>query len=178
MKKLTTAAFAALALAATIPASVLAADPVNPVPGALCNLYPSQNQSGSYESIAEALSQKPSAATFIDTASDFKASGRKQGIDTVWGVWTGWMKIDRAGTYTFIADGGDYYSIRINGKECASGNGQEVFNVELNIGFNSVVIYKKYNKLTITYRRAGSLKEPVAFGPKDMFYDKDAVEED
>lgn len=174
MKKLATTTLAAFALAAILPHSAVAADPVNPVPGAFCNLYPDQ----SVDDI-QSLSEKPAAATFIDTVADFKASDRKQGLHTSLGMWTGYMKIERGATYTFVSTApgnGSWYSIWINGKECISGWDQHVFNVDLAVGFNLVTIYTKYGPLTLTYRRVGSLKEPVAFGPKDMFHED--VEED
>lgn len=154
-----------------LPVRDQAKPPVNPIPGALCNLYPNDNDTN-----AESVSQKPPALTFIDTSADFKPENRKLGINTSWGVWTGWIKSDRAGVYTFLSmvRNSTRYSITINGKEYvpySDRTGQTAFNVELTAGYNSVKIVahgRNSGGLSISYKRAGSLKEYVPFGPKDM----------
>lgn len=187
MKKLPVAALAALALAATIPLPVHADDPVTPVEGAVCNLYLRDlaKDAKSFNEMASSLASAPAAATFVDTASDFKDSQKKEGISSNIGMWTGWLKQEKAGTYTFLCKRGWYndneyyrYSIWINGTKCVeAATGQTSFNVELNAGFNSVKIvvgnryYDTPRPLSITYKKAGSVKDPVSFGPENMFHD-------
>ena len=185
MKKLITAALAALALASIIPTSAKADEPANPKQGAVCNLYLLDVKDGekSFSDAAAQLSSAPAAATFVDTSSDFNPSRKKEGVESSWGMWTGWLKQDKAGQYTFTCfryDGSALrYSIWINGRKCIDGvRGQSSFNVDLEAGFNSVkIIADSYSNnkypLTITYKKAGSLKEPVTFGPENMFYDDD-----
>lgn len=187
MKKLITAALAAAALAAILPTSALADDPVTPKQGAVCNLYNlSWNGSKGFTELAGSLASKPAAATFVDTAGDFLPNGKKEKVASTIGMWTGWLKQEKAGTYTFLCQ--QYatynyaycYSIWINGKKCVeAGKGQTSFNVELEAGFNSVkIIVAADDKrpLAITYKKAGSLKDPKAFGPADMYYDDEEDE--
>ena len=184
MKRITTAALAALALAATIPTSALADDPVSPKQGAVCNLYlfGTTNNEKAFNDISSALASQPAAATFADTAAEFKPSNNKNGIFSHWGMWTGWIKQEKAGTYTFTCNGyGGYgheyhrYSIWINGQKCVTAVfGQVAFNVELSAGFNSIKVIVESDEgrsLNLTYKKAGSLKDPVPFGPENMFYD-------
>lgn len=185
MKKTQILAIAALAAAATFQTAAKAEDPVSPVPGAVCNLYNFRNYDldegeKGFSDFASVLEGKPAAATFVDTASDFKACEKMQGVESYWGMWTGWLKQEKAGMYTFTCKGYnscyDGYSVWINGQKCASGRrGQYSFNVELLAGFNSVKIISEGEDdgeiLSITYKKAGSLKEPVPFGPGDMFHD-------
>ncbi len=192
MKRLPIAAIAALALAANLPTSAIAADPVSPTPGAVCNLYLldvyNSEHVKEFKEIANSLASQPAAATFVDSASDFKPTQKKEGVASSWGMWKGWLKQEKAGTYTFLckrsfssATYGDsnptMYTIWINGQKCIdAGTGQQSFNVELKAGFNSVMIvsegYSKYSfPLSITYKKAGSVKEPIPFGPENMYYD-------
>ena len=183
MKKLTSAALAALALAAILPTSALADDPVSPKQGAVCNLYWT-DWSGckGFIELTGKLATMPAAATFVDNVGDFV--NKKDGVSSNLGMWTGWLKQEKAGTYTFLCkqdynqyNNYHYYSIWINGNKCVEGGrGQVSFNVDLSAGFNSVKIVAAFgggNKspLTLTYKKAGSLKEPVSFGPENMYYD-------
>lgn len=192
MNKLPVAALAALALAATLPLPVQADDPVTPVEGAVCNLYllNAYNTDHKKEFIetANSLASQPAAATFVDSASDFKPSKKKEGVASSWGMWTGWLKQEKAGTYTFLCkrsfgsatwhdNNATMYSIWINGQKCVeAGAGQTSFNVELNAGFNSVkIVAEGYSNhdfpLSITYKKVGSVKDPVSFGPENLFHD-------
>ncbi len=184
MKKLTSAALAALALAAILPTSALADDPVSPKQGAVCNLYllgVHDNDKG-FSETAATLASEPAAATFVDTASDFKPVGKRNDVKSSWGMWDGWVKQEKAGTYTFTCKRDDRqdcrYAIWINGKQYAKAwYGQGSFDVELSAGFNSVKIiaegYTNYSSapLTISYKKKGSVKEPVSLGPENMYYD-------
>lgn len=182
MKKTQILAIAAFAAAVTFQTAAKAEDPVSPVQGAVCNLYLLEETDNikKYEEITSSLGGKPAAATFVDIASDFKCSRKKDGINSNWGMWTGWLRQPNAGTYTFTCFGDNYndyrrYSIWINGVKCASVvRGQYSFNVDLSAGFNSVrIVVQGYEgkALNLTYKKAGSLIDPVAFGPADMFYD-------
>ena len=131
------------------------------------------------------LETSPAAATFVDKASEFVEAKKRDGIKASVGSWTGWLRQEQAGTYTFLCQrgfthsmGGYRYSIWINGQKCIEANyGQSSFNVELDAGFNSVKVvtesyyYDVQKPLTITYKKAGSVKDPVSFGPADMWYD-------
>ena len=184
MKKLTSAALAALALAAILPTSALADDPVSPKQGAVCNLYllSRTDDAKKFSEIAASLASAPAAATFVDSASDFKPSKKQNEIASNWGMWMGWIKQEKAGTYTFTCRRGGHdgcrYSIWINGQKCVEAKyEQSSFNVELNAGFNSIKIVASTwdtndsYPLTLTYKKAGSVKDPISFGPSDMFYD-------
>ncbi len=185
--KLMATTMAALAVAAALQTAAKAEDPISPVQGAVCNLYYLNvpDAAKAYSETAAVLAQKPAAATFVDAASDFKASKKRSDVQSSWGMWTGWLKQEKAGTYTFLCkrsfnynDGRDgRYSIWINGVKCLECTwGQSSFNVDLNAGFNSVKIiavgYSNEDRpLSITYKKAGSVKDPVSFGPADMWYD-------
>ena len=184
MKKLPVAALAALALVATLPLPVQADDPVTPVEGAVCNLYliPWEHNQKAFNEIASSMSSKPAAATFVDAASEFSPSEKKEGIASNFGMWTGWFKQEKAGTYTFTCKQIDSYSNRlysiwVNGQQYAKAwAGQGSFDVELNAGFNSVKIIAvagsdEKRPLTISYKKKGSVKDPVSFGPENMYHD-------
>jgi hypothetical protein len=189
MKKMYILAIAALAAAATFQTAAKAEDPVSPVQGAVCNLYwldiSRSDDPKPFIELAASLPRTAAAATFADTASEFLDAKKREGINSSAGMWTGWLKQEKAGTYTFLCkrdrDGyweGYRYSIWINGQNCVEAEyGQSSFNVDLHAGFNSVkiVIASYYpnspRPLSITYKKAGSLKEPMSFGPGDMFYD-------
>jgi len=185
MKSISLTALAALALAAALPTSVLADDPVSPVQGAVCNLYwlNGVNDGKKALEITGNLAEQPAAATFADSAPDFKAKGKKKGIDSNWGMWTGWLKQAKAGTYTFTCSMDSYYqsktySFWVNGQRVlANVNGQNSFDVELSAGFNSVKIVIHNDEgaaaLTVTYKKKGSVKDPMPFGPENMFYDEE-----
>ncbi|MBR6021412.1 MAG: hypothetical protein IK066_03220 [Kiritimatiellae bacterium] len=192
MKKSQILAIAALAAAATFQTTAKAEDPVSPVQGAVCNLYLldvwNSQHTKEFTETANSLPSQPAVATFVDMASEFKPSKKMSDVASSWGMWTGWLKQEKAGTYTFLcrraygsstgySDNHTWYSIWINGEKCiGAGAGQEAFNVDLSAGFNSVkIVAESYSNadfpLTITYKKAGGLKEPVAFGPGDMFHD-------
>ena len=194
MKKLAIAAMAAVAIAA----SALAETPVNPAQGAVCNLYkldtfeldlrsPNDSAYTNFLEVASTLAAQPAAATFVDTATAFQPSEKVEGVISSWGMWTGWLKQDKAGTYTFlctrVAPSGyttsrsTFYSISVNGETVLEGvTGQQSFDVELKAGFNSVTIIAEClpdsnYPLTLSYKRKGSVKDPIPFGPETMFYD-------
>ncbi len=186
---LITSTLAALALAATFQTAAFADDPISPVQGAVCNLYSLEVPKGGKEfsEFADKVPQQPAAATFVDTDSNFKTVGKRSDIQSNVGMWTGWLKVEKSSVYTFLCQRGyngepNYYrySIWVNGKSCiVAGYGQTSFNVDLNAGFNSVKIiagaisYFGYATcpISITYKKAGSVKDPVSFGPADMWYD-------
>ena len=183
---LITSTLAALALAATFQTAALADDPINPVQGAVCNLYwlnvSDSSESKAYIDFTMDLHRQPAAATFVDTAAEFKNVGKVNNLKSNVGMWTGWLKIERAGTYTFTCKRGQNYSrhrytIWVNGqKYLAAAMGQSSFNVDLDAGFNSIKVIVSSSDtesypLSITYKRAGSVKDPVSFGPADMWYD-------
>lgn len=189
-KTIMSTTLAALALAATFQTAAKAEDPINPVQGAVCNLYlmnidNNDNNPKSFIELCASLAKAPAAATFVDTASEFVEAEKREGVKASVGMWTGWLRQEKAGTYTFLCQRGRYnnwggyrYSIWINDQKCIEATyGQGSFNVELNAGFNSIKIvtesyyYDVPRPLTITYKKAGSVKDPMSFGPGDMFYD-------
>ncbi len=186
MKKFATAAVAALAFSAILPTPAFADDPVSPKQGAVCNLYDLEWEEDvkSFNDIASSLASKPALATFVDAAGDFSPSEKKEGLLSNFGMWTGWFKHEKAGTYTFTCKQEDYdaqrlYSIWINGQQHIKARaGQGAFDVELKAGFNSVkiiVVCRSDEKapLSISYKKKGSVKAPITFGPVDMVYDDD-----
>ena len=189
-KNLMTATLAALAFAAAFQTTAKAGDPINPAPGAVCNLYLANvediddyDEVKTFTEFSAALPRQAASDTFVDTAGEFKDREKKDGIESDVAMWTGWLKQEKAGSYTFLCKRGarytgDFrYSVWINGQKCVeAGEGQKAFNVELHAGFNSVkiitwtavdIVYP----LSITYKMAGSVKEAVPFGPGDMWYD-------
>lgn len=185
-KNIMTTTVAALAIAAALQTVAKAEDPISPVQGAVCNLYllDLPEDVKGYKEMTASLARQPAAATFVDSAADFRPSMKKNGIESDWGMWTGWLKMEKAGTYTFLCKRGSYgggdgyrYSIWINGQKCVEADyGQCSFNVDLDAGFNAVkIIADSYDNenfpLSITYKKAGGLKDPVTFGPGDMWYD-------
>lgn len=188
MKKTQILAIAALAAAATFQTAAKAEDPVSPVQGAVCNLYLMNINTGEspkpFIELAASLPHEAAAATFVDVAGEFQDGNKQNGINSNVGMWTGWMKVDRAGTYTFLCRRGYYntfsrgyrYSVWVNGQKCLEAQvGQGSFNADLVAGFNQVKIvtenYGTVYPLAISYKRAGSVQEPEALGPGDMFYD-------
>ncbi|MBP5786957.1 MAG: hypothetical protein J6Y19_03985 [Kiritimatiellae bacterium] len=190
MKKNIMTTVAALAIAAALQTVAKAEDPISPVQGAVCNLYlvdvPDSRDPKNFIELSSSLAQQPAVATFADTASDFNCKDKLEGIASNAGMWTGWLKVEKAGTYTFLckryAPDEGYegarryrYSIWINGKKCIEAAlGQNAFNVDLEAGFNAVKIIAGSGRvypLSITYKKAGALKEPEPFGPGDMFHD-------
>lgn len=188
MKKTQILAIAALAAAATFQTEAKAEDPVSPVPGAVCNLYwvdiPTDGDPKAFRELATSLPQMPAAATFVDVAGDFKDSQKLSGVHASAGMWTGWLKTERAGTYTFLCKRFQQYcyyrySIWVNGQKCIDAElGQSSFNADLQAGFNFVKIITGNHEerafpLSITYKKAGDLKEPMTLGPADMFHDEE-----
>lgn len=186
MTKTQILAIAALAAAAIFQTVAKAEDPVSPVPGAVCNLYLTHvdtSEAKDFKELCARLPQFAAAATFVDTAGDFKDVKKKDGIASDTGMWTGWLKVEKAGTYTFLCKRRpDYsffrYSISVNGQKCVEAVvGQSSFNVDLDAGFNFIKIITAggddYDPrpLSLSYKKAGSVKDPVSFGPGDMFYD-------
>lgn len=183
MKMIIKAGLAVLAMGGAWQTMAEAKDPVSPLPGAVCNLYAIDYWDGlkGWKETAATLAQQPAVATFADTASEFFACKKQEDVLSDFGMWTGWLKLEQAGTYTFVCnqavnEDNCFYGIWINGKKCLDeGIGQTAFNVELEAGFNTVTIldsaWPEEYPLTITYKKAGSLKEPETFGPGDMFHD-------
>ena len=186
MKKIQILALSALVAAATLPTTAKAEDPVSPVQGAVCNLYLTHvgtSDAKDFKELCARLPQFAAAATFVDTAGEFKDVEKKDGIASDVGMWTGWLKVEKAGTYTFLCKRSpDYsffrYSIWVNGQKCVEAVvGQSSFNVDLDAGFNSIKIISAGDEdyaprpLSLSYKKAGSVKDPVSFGPADMFYD-------
>jgi hypothetical protein len=194
-KQLTTICLATVVLAALFQPAAKGEDPVNPVPGAVCNLYLlpvyTDETPNSFLELAATLSEQPAHATFADRAMNFKDVAKKDNIDSNVGMWTGWFQVENAGTYTFQCKRGGVgdriegyrYGIWINGEKCVEGKmKQNTFNVELHSGFNSVrIVLESFYPtrgheecsypLSITYKKAGSVKDAVPFGPGDMWYD-------
>ena len=187
MKKLPAAALVALAFTA-FPA-LAAPGPVHPVPGAVCNLYliDTTPKSVAFTNVTETLAQAPAAATFVDDAETFRPSEKVEGVHSSWGMWTGWMKAPAAGTYTFLCQrqysfnvislSRTLYSVWVNGElKLEAVGGQHSFDAELVAGFNAVTIIAEsdsdYNyPLALSFKRKGSVKEPIPLRPADMFYE-------
>lgn len=184
--KLMTTTMAALAIAAALQTVAKAEDPISPVEGAVCNLYLTNvgtSEAKAFSELAASLPRLPAAATFVDAAGDFKDVDKMNGVASDVGMWTGWIRQEKAGTYTFLCKRrADYswlrYSIWINGQKCVEAMvGQSSFNVDLNAGFNSIKIVTAGDSdydprpLAISYKKAGSVKDPLPFGPGDMWYD-------
>ena len=187
MKKLPAAALVALAFAAS--PSFAAPAPVHPVPGAVCNLYliDTTYKRAAFTNVTETLAQAPAAATFVDDAETFRPSKKVQGVHSSWGMWTGWMKAPAAGTYTFLCQrdysdssspgNGTLYSVWVNGElKLEAVGGQHSFDAELGAGFNAVtIIAESYSHsdypLALSFKRKGSVKEPIPLRPADMFYE-------
>ncbi len=190
MKKSQILAIAALAAAVTFQTAAKAEDPVSPVPGAVCNLYwlnlgNDYSKAKTFVEFTSALPGRPASATFVDSAGDFKDAKKMDGLDSNVGMWTGWLKQEKAGTYTFLCKRGDhytgeyFYSVWVNEQKCLEAvEGQCSFNADLTAGFNSVRIIAwsanlsyGVKPISIVYKKAGGLKDPVPFGPGDMFHD-------
>ena len=155
----------------------------------VCNLYLlpvcTTQHTAAFTNAVSTLAEKPAAATFVDTASDFRPSMKQKGVASSWGMWTGWFRQEKAGTYTFLCkrkhgtssniDDPTMYSIWINGVKCVdAGRGQESFDIELKAGFNAVKIIaespsKFDHPLSISYKKKGSVMEPLPFGPENLF---------
>lgn len=193
--KFMTTTMAALAIAAALQTVAKAEDPISPVPGAVCNLYwlnlhdlgNDYSEAKTFIEFTASLPRRPAAATFVDCAGDFKDAKKIDGIDSNVGMWTGWLKQEKAGTYTFLCQRGVhytgqcFYSIWVNGEKCLEAvEGQCSFNADLKAGFNSVKIIVwsvqlsyGVTPMSISYKKAGAVKDPISFGPGDMFHDEE-----
>jgi hypothetical protein len=199
MKNIMTTTLAILVFAAGLQMTANADDPINPVQGAVCNMYwmgvqdlddEAADDAKTFTKWTASLPKRPAVATFVDDSMDFACPEKAMDVESDVGVWTGWLRAEQGGTYTFLCDrycnsgwegcGWYRYSVWINGQkglECKYG--QRAFNAQLNAGFNAVKIIvwgllhdeDDERPLSITYKKAGSLKEPMTFGPMDMFHD-------
>lgn len=200
MKKLTTTALAVLALAAILPTTAKADDPVNPVQGAVAKYFNWSAREGSgakshesnfLELAKECLSgQKTPAEQSVDSEDSFKtkADGGRQLV-----IWDGFLKRSSGGSFTITVEfeGGHWYdccAIWINGEQLAhddrkafSGNaGPYAFTVNLQSGFNAVRFALEAGSrvsVTITCKKSDSLKPPKTFGPGDLWHE-DVPEDD
>ena len=164
------------------------ADPVNPQPGMIFNAYNYPDWMGK-EQLKESNSKLPTTAA-LKTGVD---KGEKFGIEVAQGVnaaaikWDGFLKCKRAATYTFLFQKREYnrhwsgYSIRINGQLVLPATfGEDTCDVNLKVGWNKVEIVCQFNDkspLNISFKPKGSLSEPRAIAPKDLFHDQKPEED-
>ena len=103
MEHIATAAAAALAITAALTTPAQADELGSLVQGSVCNLYLLKEQ-GTNEGFIETeatLSAAPAVVTFADTAANFIVLGKKNGVSSNWGKWTGWLKHEKGGITTF-----------------------------------------------------------------------------
>ena len=191
MNKLTTAALAALALAATIPSLACADELANPVQGAVQKLYSFRAKQGSkhtdsFKALSKDIKEGREVPYKVSVdASDNYVPSAENGAG--FGMWTGYIKRQSGGAYTFTFTAPpDFlypmYSVWINGRQIVSaGQKTTAVDVVLNAGFNEfcIVIEGKRNKLvTIEFKKQGSLKEPKALTPGDLWHEDEPDDED
>ena len=111
------------------------------------------------------------------------------------GIWDGFIKNSSGGTYTFTMGFGERnnwascFAVWINGHQLTIGNRQAfsgsggafAFNVVLRPGFNHIRIALEASKrdpLTITYKKADSIKPPKYLGPGSLWHEDEPDDED
>lgn len=111
------------------------------------------------------------------------------------GVWDGFIKNASGGAYTFTMGFGDRnnwascFAVWINGhqltienRQAFSGSGGAfAFNVVLRPGFNHIRIALEASKrdpLTITYKKADSIKPPKYLGPGNLWHEDEPDDEE
>ena len=182
-----TAAFAEDDFGIESASPVVIADPVNPQPGMTANAYyfdygSSNSKYKMMTSSLAAMQKLPAVSTFVDKGDVFSkaAAAEKAEVHTM--MWQGYIKCKRAATYTFSFSNRDSYSFYVNGtKHVDFCFGQESRDVDLKVGWNHIAIVayfdRKDNKLTVNYKPKGSLSEPRAIAPKDLFHDQKPEED-
>lgn len=111
------------------------------------------------------------------------------------GIWEGYFKSTAGGMYTFTMGFGDLnnwassFAVWINGQQLAMGNRQAfsgsggafAFNVPLRPGFNHVRIALEASgrdPLTVSYKKADSIKPPKYLGPGSLWHEDEPDDED
>lgn len=183
----TTAAFAEEDFGIESASPVTIADPVNPQQGLKADAYNfdyGRNNQKYHQltSSLDALRKMPAVRTYIDKCDSFSRATIPEGINCHTVKWEGYLKCKRAATYTFSLNNHDSYSFYVNGRRhidfCFN---QETRDVDLNVGWNHVVIIAyldgRNSKLTMNYRPKGSVSEPRPITPKDLFHDQKPEED-
>ena len=183
----TTTAFAEDDFGIESASPVTIADPVNPQPGMTANayLFNYNNESSKYKlmtSSIAAIKKLPAVSTFIDKGDVFSKAAVSEKVEAHTMMWEGFIKCKRAATYTFSFSNRDSYSFYVNGtKHVDFCFRQESRDIDLKVGWNHIAIVAffdyKDNKLTINYKPKGSLSEPRAIAPKDLFHDQKPEED-
>jgi len=158
------------------------ADPVNPQPGMVMNIYPCDTWSMGWENLQKifsGLATAPAEKTGVSKSENFSIPNQTQ---TKLGRWEGYLKCKRATTYTFVVNGQgkneswDGFSLMVNGKTMIKlAYAKEPVDVDLKLGWNKiefVAIFGSKKPVEIEYKPKGSLSEPRSLGPKDFFYDQ------
>ena len=158
------------------------ADPVNPQPGMVMNVYPVEGFSVSWERLQKMFLGLPASAaekTEITKTDNFMIPNQSK---SKIGRWEGFLKCKRATAYTFVVNAKgtngswDGYMFKVNGKTVIkSGEGKTPADVNLKIGWNKVefiAILGSNKPIDMEFKPKGSLSDARPIGPKDMFYDK------
>lgn len=188
----TTTAFAEDDFGIESATSTAIADPVNPQPGMMLRAYHLDKfmKADELKSSISKLPSLPAAKTLVDKGEEYslKQLGKTSaGI----GMWSGFMKCKRAGSYTLTLtqpvkytgrgamSGG--YSLRINGKPAIPASWKQTsVDVDLKVGWNKVDLVCQFGRapaLTITYKPKDSLSEARPLTPGMMFFDKKPEED-
>lgn len=166
---------------------VTIADPANPQPGAICKFYNVRRAEIVPTVKNKAQREKlPIIVTRIDKGDDFACNFSDEGIERNIMSWEGFIKCKRAGAYTFTVFGAhDHeYTLEVNGVPallCV--DRQNNATVPLKAGWNKIVLTAvKWCRIgdvyKIMYLPQGSLAEPRALGPKDLWHDQPRELED
>ena len=200
MKRLSTAALAALALAAILPTSAIADEPANPVQGAVRKVFNNELKKigdgpgatrryyDDFNNTALSIFRGTVApySTSIDTDASFRVL-TKSGIRQEFAMWHGFLKRKNGGVYSFVISttGGNIYpiySLWVNGKRVVDfGTETTAKDVILYPGFNEiclVVSKTKAKDISVSIKKADSLKEPTNIGPGDLWHEDEPDDED
>ena len=164
------------------------ADPVNPQPGMVANAYyfdwgHSDNKYRAMTSSIQAIKKLPSVVSFVDKGDAFAKTCIQEDIKAHTIMWEGYIRCKRAAIYTFtFATNDGSYSFFANGNKFINDTlKQESCDVSLKVGWNHIVILayfdRRSTKLTVNYKPKGSLSEPRAIAPKDLFHDQKPEED-
>ena len=176
----TTTAFAEDDLVSSANTTVIA-EPVNPKPGMVFkgyNLDCYYSYSKEFQSLKATLASAAPVKSTVVTSEQFTYKAFQDGARIQQGVWEGFLKCKRKAQCTFLMKmrGGTTSSgflLYVNGKKVIGGAEQQSANVDLNVGFNHIVIISQaeYNPVEVFLSPVGSTKDPNPLSPAMMFYE-------
>lgn len=180
----------------SLPASLYASGPENPVAGSIRRLYALHaNNVGSehsrwFQETVEAILGNRVAP--YSTAVDTSSSGFRVLNGNELGMWTGWIQCRNRGVYTIAVNrsgrlGPAWYlcSLWVNGRCVLSAQRGAIasVNVSLHAGFNDICLIAEGssnidNHVELTLKRSDSIKDPSVLSPGALWHEDELDEDD